>query len=57
MAVVLGLMFGGWYAHYFEVVFGPVGSQWLAGLFTTTWWMLAVVGHCSRWYSGSSSAR
>ena len=42
MAVVLGLMFGGWYAHYFEVVFGPVGSQWLAGLFTTTWWMLAV---------------
>lgn len=42
MAVVLGLAFGGWFAHYGEVMVGPVASQWQAGLYATTWWMLAV---------------
>jgi ABC-type transport system involved in multi-copper enzyme maturation permease subunit len=42
LAVVLGLVFGGWYAHIYEVVLSPVYSDWQATLFSTTWWMLAV---------------
>lgn len=40
MSLVLGLVFGGWYAHTYEVVLGVFESQWQATLFTTTWWML-----------------
>jgi hypothetical protein len=42
VAVVLGLLLGGWYAHPYEVINPAVGSQWQAGLFTTTWWMTPV---------------
>ncbi len=39
IAVVLGLLFGNWYAHPFEV--SGADSHWQAGLFETTWWLLA----------------
>ena len=42
MAVVLGLLFGGWYAHIYDVVLYAVYTNWQATLFATTWWMLAV---------------
>lgn len=41
LAVVLGLVFGGWYAHLYEVVLSPIYSHWQATLFAATWWMLA----------------
>ena len=41
LAVVLGLVFGGWYAHLYEVVLSPIYSDWQATLFAATWWMLA----------------
>jgi hypothetical protein len=42
VAVVLGLLLGGWYVHPYAVINPGVGSQWQAGLFTTTWWMTPV---------------
>lgn len=42
MAAVLGLLFGGWYTHVYEVVLSPVYSDWQSRFFATTWWMLAV---------------
>lgn len=42
VAVVLGLLLGGWYVHPWAVINPGVGSQWQAGLFTTTWWMTPV---------------
>jgi hypothetical protein len=42
VAVALGLLLGGWYVHPYAVINPGVGSQWQAGLFTTTWWMTAV---------------
>jgi ABC-type transport system involved in multi-copper enzyme maturation permease subunit len=41
MAVTLGLVFSGTYAHLYEVVLAPDFSQWQVTLFATTWWMLA----------------
>lgn len=41
-AIVLGLLFGGLYAHIYEVVIAPDVSQWQGTLFATTWWMLSV---------------
>jgi hypothetical protein len=40
MALVLGLLYGGWYAHDYEVVLAPIYSQWQGSLFATTWWTL-----------------
>ena len=40
MAVVLGLVFGGWYAHVYDVVLTPLDSPWQATPFVTTWWLL-----------------
>jgi hypothetical protein len=42
VAVVLGLLLGGWYIHPYAVINPPVGSHWQAELFTTTWWMMPV---------------
>jgi hypothetical protein len=42
VAVVLGILLGGWYVHPYAVINPGVGSQWQAGLFTTTWWMTPV---------------
>ena len=42
LAVVLGLVFGGWYAHLYEVVLSAVCSDWQATPFAATWWMLGV---------------
>lgn len=42
MAVGLGLLFGGWYAHIYDVVLYAVYTNWQSTLFATTWWMLAV---------------
>jgi hypothetical protein len=42
VAVVLGLLFGGWYIHPYVVINPGVANQWQAGLFTTTWWMTPV---------------
>ena len=42
VAVVLGLLLGGWYIHPYAVINIAVGSHWQAGLFTTTWWMTPV---------------
>ncbi|HWD96719.1 MAG TPA: hypothetical protein VG246_09895 [Acidimicrobiales bacterium] len=42
VAVVLGLLLGGWYLHPYAVINPGVGSQWQVGLFTTTWWMTSV---------------
>jgi hypothetical protein len=43
VAVVLGLLLGGWYVHPYAVINPGVGSQWQPGLFTTTWWMTPVL--------------
>src|ERR1019366_8109178 len=42
VAVVLGLLLGGWYIHPYAVINVGVGSHWQSGLFTTTWWMTPV---------------
>ena len=42
VAVVLGLLLGGWYIHPYAVINIGVGSHWQSGLFTTTWWMTPV---------------
>src|SRR5665213_2879766 len=42
VAVVLGLLLGGWYIHPYAVIDIGVGSHWQSGLFTTTWWMTPV---------------
>jgi len=42
VAVVLGLLLGGWYVHPWAVINPGVGNQWQAGLFMTTWWMTPV---------------
>ncbi len=41
MSVVLGLLFGEWYARVYYVVLAPIDSPWQATPFATTWWMLA----------------
>lgn len=42
MTAVLGLLFGGWYAHVYYVVRASLDSQWQATPFATTWWLLPV---------------
>jgi hypothetical protein len=42
VAVILGLLLGGWYVHPYVVINPGVGNQWQPGLFTTTWWMMCV---------------
>lgn len=38
--LLLGLLYGGWYAHAYEVVLAPGNDQWQPVLFATTWWLL-----------------
>jgi hypothetical protein len=40
MGLLLGLLYGGWYAHLYEVALAPIYDQWQATLFATTWWLL-----------------
>jgi len=42
VAVVLGLLLGGWYVRPWAVINPGVASQWRADLFMTTWWMTPV---------------
>jgi ABC-type transport system involved in multi-copper enzyme maturation permease subunit len=38
VTIALGLLFGGWYVHPYEVINVGVGNHWQASLFMTTWW-------------------
>lgn len=38
--LLLGLLYGGWYAHAYEVVLAPDYDQWQPALFAATWWLL-----------------